>query len=203
MPPQITQSRVSDQLEQWLRGDQPKTLGSLIDSFGKGSFAIAFVLLMALPALPLPTGGATHVLEIITMLLALELIVGRNSVWVPQRWHGLQLGGGSREKFINALLRRIRWLERFSRPRARWVFGHRLTGIVFGLAVLGLALTAFLAPPFSGLDTLPSIGVVVLALGVLMTDVVVAAAGLVIGAAGVVTVITLSSLLVHGAGSLF
>jgi hypothetical protein len=200
MPPE---SRVSDQLEQWLRGDQPKTLGSLIDTFGKGSFAVAFVLLMALPALPLPTGGATHVLEIVTMLLALELVVGRNCVWLPQRWHGIRLGGGSREKFINVLLRRIRWLERFSRPRARWLFGHRLTGVVFGLAVFGLTLTAFLAPPFSGLDTLPSIGVVVLALGVLLTDIAVAVVGLVIGAAGVVTVITLGSVVVKGAGSLF
>ena len=200
MPPE---DRVSDQLEQWLRGDQPKTLGSLIDAFGKGSFAVAFVLLMALPALPLPTGGATHVLEIITMLLALELVVGRSCVWLPQRWHGVRLGGGSREKFINVLLRRIRWLERFSRPRGRWLFRRRVTGMIFGLAVFGLALTAFLAPPFSGLDTLPSIGVVVLALGVLLTDIALAAVGLVIGAAGVVTVITLGSVVVKGAGDLF
>ena len=200
MPPE---DRVSDKLEQWLRGDQPKTLGSLIDTFGKGSFAVAFVLLMALPALPLPTGGATHVLEIITMLLALELVVGRSCVWLPQRWHGVRLGGGSREKFINVLLRRIRWLERFSRPRGRWLFRRRVTGMIFGLAVFGLALTAFLAPPFSGLDTLPSIGVVVLALGVLLTDIALAAVGLVIGAAGVVTVITLGSVVVKGAGDLF
>ena len=197
------EDRVSDQLERWLRGDQPKTLGSLVDSFGKGSFAVAFVLLMALPALPLPTGGATHVLEIVTMLLSLELVVGRNCVWLPHRWLRVQLGGGSREKFITVLLRRIRWLERFSRPRGRWLFGHRLTGVVFGLAVFGLALTAFLAPPFSGLDTLPSIGVVVLALGVLLTDIALAAVGLVIGAAGVVTVITLGSVVVKGAGDLF
>ena len=137
------------------------------------------------------------------MLLALELVVGRSCVRLPQRWHGVRLGGGSREKFINVLLRRIRWLERFSRPRGRWLFRRRVTGMIFGLAVFGLALTAFLAPPFSGLDTLPSIGVVVLALGVLLTDIALAAVGLVIGAAGVVTVITLGSVVVKGAGDLF
>jgi hypothetical protein len=51
--------------------------------------------------------------------------------------------------------------------------------------VLVLSLTAFLAPPFSGLDTLPALGVVVLSLGVMLEDAVVAAIGLVIGAAGV------------------
>lgn len=195
--------RVSDELQQWLEGDGPKTLGGLIDVFGERSFAIVFVLLMAVPALPLPTGGVTHVFEVITMLLALELIVGRRTIWLPQRWRGLQVGGESKEKFIGVLLRRIRALERFSRPRGRLLFGHRLSGSVFGLAVLGLALTAFLAPPFSGLDTLPSIGVVVLALGYLMTDVVLSAAGAAIGAAGVASVIFLGSIAVKFFKSIF
>jgi hypothetical protein len=195
--------RVSDELERWLRGDQPKTLGSLIDVFGERSFAIVFVLLMAVPALPLPTGGVTHVFEVITMLLALELIVGRRTIWLPARWRKLQIGGESKEKFIDALLRRIRSLERISRPRGRWLFGHRLSGSLFGLAALGLALTAFLAPPFSGLDTLPSIGLVVLALGYLMTDIAVVAVGALVGLLGVASVIFLGSIAVKFFKSIF
>jgi hypothetical protein len=195
--------KVSDQIERWLRDNQPKTLGSLIDMFGEGSFAIIFVLLMALPALPLPTGGATHVLEVITMLLAVELIVGRRHVWLPQRWKRLELASASRQKFISVLLKRIRWLERFSRPRGQRILCHRLSRIVFGVAVFALTLTAFLAPPFSGLDTLPSIGVVMLALGVLLADVALAAAGVVVGVLGVVAVIGLGNIVVNGLGQLF
>jgi hypothetical protein len=201
--PQLAPEKVSDQLERWLGGDGEKTLGGLIDAFGKGSFALIFLLLMAVPALPLPTGGVTHVLEIVVMLLALELIVGRRTVWLPQRWRKLELAGTKQEKFITTLLRRIRSLERFSRPRGRWLFGHRLSGSVFGVIVLGLALTAFLAPPFSGLDTLPSLGVVVLALGYLLADVLLAAVGLVIGAAGVFSVIFLGSIAVKAVKSIF
>jgi hypothetical protein len=193
---QLVPVRVSEELEHWLRGEEPKTLGSLIDVFGERSFAIVFVLLMAVPALPLPTGGVTHVFEVITMLLALELIVGRRTIWLPARWRRLQIGGESKEKFIGALLRRIRSLERISRPRGRWLFGHRLSGSLFGLVALGLSLTAFLAPPFSGLDTLPSIGLVVLALGYLMTDVLVVALGASIGVIGVASVIFLGSIAV-------
>ncbi len=200
---QLAPEKVSDQLERWLAGDGDKTLGGLIDAFGKGSFALIFLLLMAVPALPLPTGGVTHVLEIVVMLLALELIVGRRTVWLPERWRKLELAGTKQEKFITTLLRRIRSLERFSRPRGRWLFGHRLSGSVFGLIVLGLALTAFLAPPFSGLDTLPSLGVVVLALGYLLADVLLAAVGLVIGAAGVFSVIFLGSIAVKAVKSIF
>lgn len=162
-----------------------------------------FALLMALPALPLPTGGATHVLEVVTMLLALQLIAGRREIWLPGRWKRMELSGGARSKVITALLRRIRWLERFSRPRGQWLFGHRLTGVVFGLVVLALTITAFLAPPFSGLDTLPAIGVVLLALGILMTDVVVAGIGVVVGALGIVVVIGLSSLVLDLTRKLF
>jgi len=194
---------VSDELEEWLDGENPKTLGSLIDVFGERSFAIIFVLLMALPALPLPTGGATHVLEVITALLALELVAGRREIWLPQRWKRLELATPARRKIITALLKRIRQLERISRPRGRWLFGHRISRVVFGLVVLALTITAFLAPPFSGLDTLPSIGVVVLAVGVLLTDYVVAIAGLVVGALGIVTVIGFGSLIAKAIRGLF
>ena len=158
---------------------------------------------MALPALPLPTGGATHVLEVVTMLLALQLIAGRREIWLPRRWCRLDLGTPARRKIITALLRRIRWLERFSRPRAAWLFRGLLSRIAFGLVVLVLTLTAFLAPPFSGLDTLPSIGVVLVAVGVLLTDYVIALAGIVIGALGMVAAIGFGSLVVKGIRSLF
>ena len=59
---------VGDELEQWLGGDQPKTLGNIVELFGPRSFALVFVLLMAVPALPLRTRGVTHVLEVVTML---------------------------------------------------------------------------------------------------------------------------------------
>ena len=125
------------------------------------------------------------------MLLALELIIGRTEVWIPKRFHDRELKGLSNAKFRNTLLKRIRWFEKFSRPRMAGLLENRLTGMAFGAAVFGFALTAFLAPPFSGLDTLPSLGVVVLGLGVLLGDIVIAGAGLGIGVLGVVVVIGL------------
>lgn len=196
---------VSDELEEWLEGEgeEPKTLGGLIEVFGERSFAIVFALLMALPALPLPTGGATHVLEVITALLALELIAGRREIWLPEKWKRLELATPGRRKILTALLKRIRQLERISRPRGQWLFGHRLSGIVFGLVVLVFTATAFFAPPFSGLDTLPSMGVVLLAVGVLLTDYVLALAGVVVGALGMVAAIGFGSLVVKAIKSLF
>jgi hypothetical protein len=193
---------IGDQLDRWLTGEGGKTLGSLVEAFGEKSFAILFVLLLGVPALPLPTGGATHVFEVIAALIALELIAGRDEVWLPQRWRGLSMGGEKQQRFLGSLTRFVRRLERFSRPRLAFLFGHRVSDIAFGLVVIGGAAAAFVAPPFSGLDTLPALGVVVLSLAVLFEDVVVAGAGLVLLIAGVVLEIVLGAAAVHGISSL-
>jgi hypothetical protein len=194
--------KVSDQLERWLGSDREKTLGSLIELFEEKSFAILFVLLLGVPALPLPTGGATHVFEVIAVLLALELIAGREEIWLPQRWRKLELAGERQQRFIARLMRLIRRLERISRPRLRFLFHHRLSSIVFGLLVIGGSAGAFLAPPFTGLDTLPALGVVLLSLGVLLEDFLLVVLAIVIGATGVVLEVVLGSAAIHGLGQL-
>jgi hypothetical protein len=195
--------KVSDSIERWLEGEGEKTLGSLIELFEEKSFAILFVLLLGVPALPLPTGGATHVFEIIAVLLALQLIAGRDEIWLPQRWRKLELAGPRQRKFIGGLMRMIRRLERFSKPRLRFLFEHRLTNIVFGVLVIGGSAGAFFAPPFTGLDTLPALGVVLLSLGVLLEDAVVVAVGIVVGAGGVLLEVVLGSAAIKGISHLF
>ena len=198
-----TQQKVSDALQGWLEGDTDKTLGSLVDVFGEKSFAVLFVLLLGVPALPLPTGGATHVFEIIAALLAIQLIVGRDQIWLPQKWCKLELAGPKQQRFIAGLMKLIRKLERFSRPRLRFLFQTRVSNSVYGLLVLGGTAGAFFAPPFTGLDTLPALGVVLLSLGVLLEDVIVVAIGLVVGVAGVLLEIIVGSAVVHGVSSIF
>jgi hypothetical protein len=193
---------VSEQLAGWLDGDGDKTVASLIELFQEKSFAVLFVVLLAVPALPLPTGGATHVFEIIAMLLAAQLIIGRDMIWLPQRWRRLELAGERQQRFIAALMRLIRRLERISRPRLRFLFDHRLSNAVFGVLVIAGCLGAFLAPPFTGLDTLPALGVVLLSLAVLLEDFAIVVVALAVGVAGVVLEIVLGTAAIKGVGSI-
>ena len=194
--------RVSHELERWLEGDGEKTVASLIALFEEKSFAILFVVLLGVPALPLPTGGATHVFEIIAILLAAQLIAGRDRIWLPKRWCSLQLAGDRQQRFIAGLMRLIRRLERISRPRLRFLFNHRLSNIVFGVLVIAGCLGAFLAPPFTGLDTLPALGVVLLSLAVLLEDFAIVIVAIIMGVAGVVLEIVLGREAVNGIGQL-
>lgn len=194
---------LSDQLSDWLEGDADKTLGGLGEVFEEKSFAIIFVLLLGVPALPIPTGGATHVFEIVAVLVAGQLVLGRDGIWIPRRWRGLQLAGSKQRRFLGALLKVIRFLERASRPRLRFLFDHRFSNAVFGLVVIGLTMAAFIAPPFSGLDTLPSLGVVLISLGVLLEDILLVGVGLVVGAGGVVLEVVLGKAAAKGITKLF
>jgi hypothetical protein len=179
----------SDELEEWLQADGPKTIGALDDVFAEKSFAVAILLLMFLPALPIPTGGITHIFEAITFLLAIGMVVGRPRIWLPRRFRNRELGSIA-TKGLPFIVRRVRWFEKFSQPRMAFLFTQRWFLSIAGLLVMAFTAGSAIAPPFSGLDTLPALGVVVIALSVILEDIVVFAIGIAIGAGGIALIIT-------------
>jgi hypothetical protein len=163
-----------------------------------------FVVLMSVPALPLPTGGATHVFEVLVIIGAVQLIVGRTEIWVPRRWRTLRLGGtDGNSRFVRALIGVIRTLERISRPRLAGVLGTRGAAAVFGVLVAAGSAGAFVAPPFTGLDTLPALGVVVMSVGMLLEDMLIVGIGVLVMGAGVVLEIVLADLAISAFSRLF
>jgi hypothetical protein len=187
----------SDQLERWLRGDETKTLGALGDVFAEKSFAVTILLLMFVPALPLPTGGISHVFEVITVVLAAQMLLGLRTIWLPERWQHRELGPTTIGRAIPFMIGWIRRVERFSRPRGAWLFEQGWMLRFLGLLMMGLAIAAALAPPFSGLDTLPSLGAVAVALAIILEDVVVLAIGIVVGTGGIVLTLTIGAAIVR------
>jgi hypothetical protein len=187
----------SDELEDWLGGDAPKTVGALGEAFEERGFAVTILLLMFLPALPLPTGGITHVFEVITVIIALQMVLGRRTLWLPRRFKDRELGASITQKAVPFISRRIRWFERFSKPRLAGLFDQRWFIRVLGLLIIVFTLGAAVAPPFSGLDTLPALGVVIICLSIILGDIVVLGVGTVIGTGGVLLIITIGAAIAH------
>ena len=75
--------------------------------------------------------------------------------------------------------------------------------MAYGLVMLALSLAAFFAPPFTGLDTVPSLGAVLVSLGVLLEDPLLGILGFVIGVAGILIVVFLGKQVVDLAAGLF
>lgn len=187
----------SNKLDLWLKSDSPKTLAAMNDVFAEKSFAISFLLLMSIPSLPIPTGGITHVFEAITILLAIEQIIGLRTVWTPKSLGKREIPISIIKKALPFLIRRIKWFEKYSRPRFSKFLANPLVNSMFGIIILGLALIAITAVPFSGLDTLPSLGIVFISLGLILEDIVGAIVGILIGLAGVAVIFGLSQIIVN------
>jgi hypothetical protein len=181
--------RIADAL-----GDTDLTLGELTEVLDDGSFALVLMVLLLPSALPIPTGGVTHVLELAALLVAGQLALGRDELWLPSRVARHQLGSTFKEKGAPKVVGVVRWFERFTRPRGARVLATRPARMLLGIALVIFVLGAFLSPPFSGLDTLPSLGVVVVCIGLLVGDGLVVALGVAIGATGLGLVLTLGSL---------
>lgn len=174
----------SQTLQAWLKG-RDTTLGGLSQVFAEKSFAVIFILMMALPALPLPTGGVTHITELVTMLLSLELLAARRTIWLPKRWRRIDAGKFMSGKAGSRLIRFVAWLERRPWPGFGGWLAQPWSVPLIGLLVLVFTLAAFVAPPFSGLDTLPALGVVIISLAVILEDTPFLALGIVSGATGI------------------
>lgn len=190
----------SRKLSIWLKGKGPKTIAQLDDTFAEKSFAVAFLLLMAPSALPIPTGGITNIFEVIALILAAEMIAGRRTLWLPERWRHTRLSKAIETKALPKLISFVRWFERFSRPRMSGLMQQKHFLQTLGLMVFVFTLAAFVSPPFSGLDTLPSLGVVLIALSLLLDDIAILVLGTAIGIIGIVVEISLGSAAWHFLG---
>ena len=185
--------RFSDQLEAWLEQDGPKTLGSLTDLIDEKSFAVVALLLLIPSALPIPTGGLTHVLELIAVIVVAQMVLGREELWLPRRFREHELGDTMTGKAIPRVLGVVRWFERWARPRLARLLDVRLVRSLLAVFLLVFVAGALFAPPFSGLDTLPSLGVVIVCLGIIFRDAVIVVSGLLVGALGIALVIVLGT----------
>ena len=159
-------------------------------------------LFMLLPATPLPT--AAHVLEAVLILVAAQMVIGRKSLWLPEFLTSrIKLEKPVRSKFMKKIIKAVRWTEKKAGPYGVAFFHTPLIDRILGLVIIIFTVGAFVAPPFSGLDTLPSIGVVLISLSILLENVFLLTAGLVTGAAGVVLSFFLAQVVLQLASKYF
>ena len=194
----------SQELEQWLSSKKNTTVDDLRKVTGEKSFAIVVLICMFIPALPLPTGGITTVLLVpATLITAFQMMFGRRALWLPARIKSIRLGDKTLTRALPFIIRRIRWFERFSQPRLADYVTSPIFRIFTGFMIFLCALGAFVAPPFSGLDTLPAMGAVIIALGIMLEDILLILLGMVVGAIGIGLLVAAATLVIAFVQQLF
>lgn len=154
------------------------TVSDILEIFHERGFGFV-ILLFALPAaLPLPGLGINLVVAAPLMMLTLQQALGRRTVWLPERIRHRQIG---RTRLIGFLRSAAPWMKRLEvvmRPRLGFVTQGAFSNLI-GLCGFLMALSVLVPLPLT--NTVPSMGVALMAIGVLMRDGLAVIAGMVVG----------------------
>ncbi|MFC4174146.1 exopolysaccharide biosynthesis protein [Microvirga sp. GCM10011540] len=144
-------SDVLDQLESSAHGESI-AVQEVIEKLGHKSFAslmLVFSLISTSPASAIP--GITATVAVIVLILVVQMIIGRNCVWLPDFITRRHMSTTKLCKGISWLRKPVRFVERLLRPRLTFLL-HR-PWLLLPL-VLILALTLFM--PF--MEVIPTSG---------------------------------------------
>ena len=154
------------------------TLRNIIDLAGERIFGFLFVILSLPSALPVPAPGYSVPFGILLLLLAVQLIVGLKTPWLPKSWLNRSI---SIDKIQGILKSGIPWLQKIeviSRPRLSYICTSFVGRIGIGCAIALMAISMMI--PIPGTNTLPAIGIFVTGFGLLDDDGVISLGGLVL-----------------------
>jgi hypothetical protein len=149
--PQRALSDVLDHLEHAIHGDSI-TVQEVVEELGHKSFAslmLIFSLISTSPASAIP--GVTAIVGVIVFVLAAQMILGRECVWLPRSVSGRRIPKAKLCKGIGWLRRPVAFVERFL--KARLTFLLRRPWLLLPLALI-LLLTLFM--PF--MEAVPTSG---------------------------------------------
>nr|WP_303705975.1 exopolysaccharide biosynthesis protein [Brevundimonas naejangsanensis] len=166
-PPPDEGRTFSDVLEQLSQGEAEKlSLREMIEAFGERGFG-AVILMLALMALfPWPPGGKA-VFSVPIILIAAELALQRDRVWLPRWLLKLSVSRAAYRTAVEKVLSRLRRVERLTRPRWPALTGEA-ADVGIGMICILLALMMALPVPFG--DALPGLTLALFGLGIIQRD---------------------------------
>ena len=153
-------------------------VGEIIDDFKEQGTSL-LLFLFALPAaLPLPALGINFIIAMPLLFLTAQQTIQNKNLWFPRNIKEREI---SCERFTNFLEKSIPYVEKieiFSKPRLHFITSGIARNMI-GFCGLIMALSVCVPLPFT--NTVPSFGIALMALGILMRDGLAVLAGALIG----------------------
>lgn len=168
-------------------------VSGIVDRLDERAFGL-LILLLTIPCLVPGLPGA-QIIAIGIFLLAIQVVIGRREPWLP----GWFMRAHVKKSWISAIAgfadKRLRWTEQVARPRLSFLttgFGERLAALIMALAAVTVML------PIT--NTIPSIALTLLSLGLIQRDGLFALAGAVVALGWITLLSALVAGLLFGAG---
>jgi hypothetical protein len=145
-------------------GSQDGTnVAAIVDTLDERAFGL-LILLFAIPCLVPGLPGA-QLIAIPIFLLGLQMAAGRVEVWLPKSALEAKVKRSWIDSIADFVDKRLRWTERLSKPRLTGItqgWSERLIGLVIALASITIML------PIT--NTIPSLSITLIAVGLLQRD---------------------------------
>ena len=133
---------------------------------GKG-FGLLLVVLSLPSALPVPAPGYSTPFGLVMALIALQMIRGRRTVWLPQKIGTIRIKPKLADKMIGSASRFLSKMERYIRPRQKWIRGR--TGQA-SLALVVLIMACLMMLPIPLTNTFPAMVIFMIGVGLSEED---------------------------------
>ena len=195
-PSMVQQDDVSHNVTRLLRrladdgGDAGLTLHEIRDRLDERAYGL-LILLLSIPCLVPGLYGVPQVVGLIVILLAGQMLVGREEPWLPRWFLNLRCRGSWLKAMADFAETKLGWIDRLSRPRLRRFAdgpGEKLAAVFMILATVTIVM------PLT--NTIPSIALALLSVGLIQRD------GLFVLAGCAVTTVWLTLLGALGTGLL-
>jgi hypothetical protein len=159
---------LSDELRAALGTDgEAITVAELVDRVGDRGFGLLLLVLSLPSALPVPAAGYSVPFGMLLLVLALQMLAGRERPVFPRRLERVRITSGFAEKLIGAAAWIFRRLEWVIRPRMRWV-GRRPGRLLMGWLVLAMAVLMMVPIPLT--NTAPAFVIFLIGIGLTEED---------------------------------
>ena len=185
---QASSQRLSQVLRDLETGLGPRiALGDLVLGLRDRSFAPLMVL-FAIPNVFLYIPGSSVFTGLPLMMVAVQLVLGRSSVWLPKALSDRSVDRAVFARIVRHSLPWVERIERMARPRL-WPGATDTVDRVIGLACFLMALLLFLPIPFA--NGVPALAIIALGLALSERDGLWLAAGLLATVFAVVFVVAI------------
>jgi len=160
------------------------SVGQLVDALKDRSFGV-IIILFALPNAVIPI---SWVLGLPILVLAVQMVIGRQEPWLPSIMERQQISNEMFNKIASYVVRYLQKIESFLKPRWCWLTTDIAERFV-GIYLIFLTLVLIVPVPFG--NALPAFGISIIAAGLIEKDGAAIVVGALIGLAGFFYVIVL------------
>lgn len=166
------------------------SLKAIFERLDERAFGAALFIL-ALPCCIPFLYGVPQIVSLPMMVLAGQMVAGREEPWLPEKFAQRKIDKKGLTRTAKGGRKWFGWLEKIAKPRLTFLMAGG------GERVIGLFLVFFCASilvPLPSTNTVPGIGVAIVAFGLMARDGLLVILGTIIGTAWIATLIALVAL---------